>query len=427
MTTFLGSYQRARRSRPGEVTRLATLTALSEDTMTATVDLAGETFELPVQPGKYVPGALVAVLESQGKPRRVTGAAGVWPEGLDEDASPPAPVDAVEVLAPRELSTEERDLIYGSDARIASAESELGTLQGKLDSRERVMSGFGPPTGVTGPIGSQYIERDADGDVAALWEFDASKKWVQRPLSVNVGKLKAAIGVEAPEVVAQSIWAAIARFDHIITKDLVATGAIDGMDITGARFLSSSNTANSTIMDKDGVHAFVDGKEQVRLSQSISGGLAVRNPNTDTLTPLSTFVFGMQVFEKPNDFAFNVASGTTAMGPWFYDTLGTFVPQYSRYMCLWSAETYRDASAAGFFLNGALQVRVGDASSSTVKNPMEWQHMHTDMPVVSWQGIVDFTVGATHTIQGQFRGNKFSGTAGQGRVRRQSLLLIPIQ
>lgn len=125
MTTFLGSYERPRRQPLGETSRIGRLVRLSEDTLTAVVELGNEQFELPVSPGKYVLGANVAVLESKGKPRRVSGPAGVWPEGLDADADAPDTVTAVEQLGPVEFSPEDQAILDQTVADLADAQADL--------------------------------------------------------------------------------------------------------------------------------------------------------------------------------------------------------------------------------------------------------------------------------------------------------------
>lgn len=125
MVSFLGSYERPRRQPLGEVSRIGRLVRLSEDTLSAVVDLGNEQFELPVSPGKYVLGANVAVLESKGKPRRVTGPAGLWPEGLDADADAPDTVTAVEQLGPVEFSPEDQAILDQTVADLGEAQADL--------------------------------------------------------------------------------------------------------------------------------------------------------------------------------------------------------------------------------------------------------------------------------------------------------------
>ena len=170
MTSFLGSYERERRTSAGERTAIGRLTGLSEDSMRGTVDLTGETYELPISPGKFLPGGDVSVLVSGGKPRRIMGPASLTVDGLDEV---PVPVTALEPLAPRELSEAEAQAIRETADGLAEAQQDLADAEGLL----AAIGASDGPEGVAEAL-TDYLaipldqitvvdNRGADGDVVA--------------------------------------------------------------------------------------------------------------------------------------------------------------------------------------------------------------------------------------------------------------------
>lgn len=254
MVSFLGSYERPRRQPLGETSKIGRLVRLSEDTLSAVVELGNEQFELPVSPGKYVLGANVAVLESKGKPRRVSGPAGVWPEGLDADADAPDTVTAVEQLGPRELTEAEAQAIQDTADGLADAQGRVSAAEGLLDA----IGASDGPDGVAGAI-SDYLaipldqitivdNRGADGNVIANL-YDA--------------------------IIVDGLLTA----SSVITEDLIATGAIEsrhlnvvpeegtgGMELLppGLRIIPSdaeAGTAVSLRIDEENWIAFAKNNE----------------------------------------------------------------------------------------------------------------------------------------------------------------------
>lgn len=151
--------------------------------MSATVELAGERFELPVAPGKYVEDAYVSVLESKGKPRRVTGPAGVWPEGLDADAEAPPPVTAVRDLGPREFTPAEQAKLDAAVADLGVARDEIAAAVDQIgELATRVGFAWSGTFEATYPVGSDFrVDWTALGDGQFRFEM------VNIPTGANFG------------------------------------------------------------------------------------------------------------------------------------------------------------------------------------------------------------------------------------------------
>ena len=252
MTSFLGSYEREHRKSSGERTAIGRLTGLSEDSMRGTVDLAGEHYELPISPGKFLPGGDVSVLVSGGKPRRIMGPASLTVDGLDEV---PVPVTALEPLAPRELTAEEAQAIQDTADGLAEAQQDLADAEGLLDA----IGAADGPDGVADAI-SDYLAIPLD----------------QITVVDNRGADEQVIAHLYDSIIVEGLLTA----SGVITKDLIATGAIESRHLNvvpeegtggvellppGLRIIPSdaeAGTAVSMRTDEESWIAFAQGGEQ---------------------------------------------------------------------------------------------------------------------------------------------------------------------
>ena len=252
MTSFLGSYEREHRKSAGDRTAIGRLTGLSEDSTRGTVDLAGEPYELPISPGKFLPGGDVSVLVSGGKPRRIMGPASLTVDGLDEV---PVPVTALEPLAPRELTEAEAQAIQDTADGLAEAQQDLADAEGLLDA----IGASDGPEGVADAL-TDYLSlpldqitvvdnRGADGEVIANL-YDA----------IIVDGL-----LTASEIITGSMLA-----DGAVTArtlNVVPESGTGGMELLppGLRIIPSdaeAGTAVSMRTDEESWIAFAQGGEQ---------------------------------------------------------------------------------------------------------------------------------------------------------------------
>lgn len=589
MTTFLGSYERPRREKRSETTRVGRLLELADDTMTGVVDLAGETFELPVAVGKYREGAYVSVLESKGKPRRVLGPASVRPEGLADTAPLPPAVTGQAPNAPRELSQEHEDLIHNSadlieqvaedtDAALTNLTNSLSDLDG---STSRTQFKVGPPTSPGRVEGDQWIEIDNDGDGVTGWRWTGNN-WVEYQLTdamfdyIGVNKLRVKngnfdsavierLGVDGMDarIVRTSIlqvgsgnlipngdgrinynagqfthypgvapadsgavgsWAVNpnstgtypflgdesapirvtpgeeyeltywvrstsgtgsvrtafrirdANYDNIsytnrgptnpvtttwqqyrlqipgqwitgpyleinltleagvvvytagwelrpkVGGRLIVDGAIDGKTIIGATFLTSSDTDNAGVWDQDGLRIYRQGVLQAELSPDNPFGLAVRHPKSGEMLPLSTHVFGNEVWAPVPTFEF--PASTNDWTDHFGEVYGTFTAVSDRYMITHSARADSTQLNDGwFFQNYGVQFH-RPATGWTSRAPMG----SSQGPYggsLDGTSTIHLAAGATYEVSGLFRARK-PGGVGDAKVNQRLIHLQPI-
>lgn len=234
------------------------------------VSFDGSEVSVLAGPQKLVPGTVVAVeVDSSNAPVRVTGPVTVRPEGLDADMPAPAPVTPMPELGPRELTEAEAQAIQDTADGLAETQGRVNAAEGLLDA----IGASDGPDGVADAI-SDYLaipldqitivdNRGADGNVIANL-YDA----------IIVDGLLTASGV--------------------ITKDLIATGAIEsrhlnvvpeegtgGMELKpeGLRIIPSEEVAGTTVslrVDEDSTFSFAKSGE-VTFSVSSEGDLVSRN------------------------------------------------------------------------------------------------------------------------------------------------------
>ncbi|MBM9432332.1 carbohydrate binding domain-containing protein [Flaviflexus equikiangi] len=600
MTTMLGSYPEPSRSASGEAVRIGVLKRLTEGGLTAIVTLAGAEFELPILPGRYTEGATVSILESNGKPRRVIGPAGTWPESLEADSAAPI-VTAMPQYVPEEMTDEERDLVYGADERISQvaqdtdeALSQLSTDLANLGASKNSTT-FSPyaPGSTPGQEGDLWFQLAPDGNASLVWRY-VGDTWAISKLAetvlgdVSLAKLRAGFGkideavitklgvdgldarairtsvlhvaagnlipngdgqinnsftsswvwsdgdvpagssaqagwtsttgggllhgntdarirVDPNEEYLLTFWAKASsagtfRF-AIQTRDaayqpvdyfyrgptysvgpewqkyelsippawlagpfveldlrnatspsirtagwdlrpkvggrLVVDGVIDGKTVVGAEFWTSSNTANAVRMNQDGISAFINGVEQVRLSQNVEGGLAVRNPFTGTLVPLTKTAFGNVVMAPTRALGIPAASDRWT-DPTTGEIIGRFTTTTTRYMVLIGGTLDIASINSGFSVHalGARFVNVTTGAeywtaSSAFAGPVAPDARLNGATYTAAGGLsiittIQLPANVAFDVDLRYRAMKPSGITGNATVLDRSILLMPI-
>ncbi len=218
---------------------------------------------------------------------------------------------------------------------------------------------------------------------------------------------------------------------------LVVDGVIDGKTIVGSTFWTSSNTANAVRMNQDGISAFINGVEQVRLSQDVEGGLAVRNPFTGTLVPLTKTAFGNVVFAPTRTLGVPAASDRWT-DPTTGEIIGRFTTTTTRYMVMIGGTLDIASINSGFSVQalGARFVNVSTGveywtSASAFAGPVEPDSRITGSTYTASGGLsiistIQLPANVTLDVDLRYRAMKPAGITGNATILDRSILLMPI-
>lgn len=204
---------------------------------------------------------------------------------------------------------------------------------------------------------------------------------------------------------------------------LIVDGAIDGKTIIGATFLTSSDTDNAGVWDQDGLRIYRQGVLQAELSPDNPFGLTVRHPTSGQMLPLSTHVFGNEVWAPVPAFEFPASTGNIFTDG-FGEVVGTFTAISDRYMISHTAQPPGAHIDDGWFYQNFGVEFYRPATGWRQRASMGSVQGKAGGAIMDI-GTIHLAIGATYEVKPMYRASK-PGGSGLARVTHRLVHLQPV-
>ena len=264
-------------------------------------------------------------------------------------------------------------------------------------------------------VSISHTFRGPTNPVTTTWQqyrLSVPGQWITGPyLEIN-------LALEAGVVVYTAGWDLRAK----VGGRLVVDGVMDGKTIIGGQFLTGSDTANAAVWDSDGLRIYRNNLLQAELSPNNPFGLTVRHPKSGEMLPLSSHVFGNEVWAPVPTFEF--PASTNDWSDHFGEVYGTFTAVSDRYMITHSGRADSAQLNDGwFFQNYGVQFH-RPATGWTSRAPMG----SSQGPYggsLDGTSTIHLVAGATYEVSGLFRARK-PAVVGDAKVNQRIIHLQPI-
>jgi hypothetical protein len=242
-------------------------------------------------------------------------------------------------------------------------------------------------------------------------------------------------------------WFGYPTLRQATTGSLIVDGAIDGKTITGA-LIRSAAIGERTEMTSQGIrHLNSAGQEDVRIGYGIGTGMAVRNPYTGSLVPLSDAAFGTASNAATDSLAYGApASETPASGGgpgtwsgWTRHSADNcrvvFTAVASKYIIdfsqLWTTDYVASmgASLQPYVVPTVNNVRITNGGyTAAATQIIQANSTKADARAALIAGTVAIatTPGSSYTIEMQFQTSAYSSTTINSQLRNRSLVATPV-